>query len=312
MTNRRAVLAALCGGLGLTACARESTAVRRDVIAAGQPAAILVWSVARDRLAAWPDRPPPEALRALPPEAATLGELGRLSGPGRAALADQVAALRASQVIDYGDLDNESAAAGRKIGDELGLRWTLIDGALTGIPAAFRQAGALLDDARRGESLATRAEAILRDWRSVPAGPSFYYAREDDGLETGFRGALATEVLEGGRWTNVAVDGDHVGRVTLDQIQAWDPEVIVTQNRTFARVAQTSSAWRVRRDGSRRRVLLIPDTPFGWLDRPPSVNRLLGCAWLASPADPAMSLSLLSRNLYGMAPSEIGRPRWLV
>ena len=146
----------------------------------------------------------------------------------------------------------------------------------------------------------------------MPAGPSFYYAREDDGLETGFRGALATEVLEGGRWTNVAVGGDHVGRVTLDQIQTWDPEVIVTQNRTFARVAQTSSAWRVRRDGSRRRVLLIPDTPFGWLDRPPSVNRLLGCAWLASPADPAMSLTLLSRNLYGMAPSEIGRPRWLV
>lgn len=311
MTTRRAVLGAFCGALGLTTCARGSTSLQRDIVAAGQPAAILVWALARHRLAAWPHRPAPESLRALPPEAATLPELGRLTGPGRVAPAEELAALRPSQIIDYGQVDAEHAADARRVGEALGLRWTLIDGALTRIPAAFRQAGALLDDAARGESLAARAEAILHDWLSAPAGPSFYYAREDDGLETGFRGALATEVLEGGRWTNVAVGGADLGRVTLDQIQNWDPEVIVTQNRTFARAARSSPDWRGRRGGGRRRILLIPDTPFGWLDRPPSVNRLLGCAWLATPGDPAMSLTLLSRNLYGMAPSEIERPRWL-
>lgn len=311
MTTRRAALGVLFGCLGLTACARGSTSPRRDVVAAGQPAAILIWSVARNRLAAWPHRPLPASLRALPPEAAALPELGRLSGPGRVAPEEAVAALRPSQIIDYGEVDADHAATGRSIGDALGARWTLIDGALTRIPTAFRQAGALLGDVPRGEALAGKAEAILHDWLSAPAGPSFYYARDDDGLETGFRGALATEVLEGGRWTNVAVGGADLGRVTMDQVEAWDPEVIVTQNPIFARAAQTNHAWRTRSGGGRRRILLVPDTPFGWLDRPPSVNRLLGCAWLAAPDERAMSLSLLNRNLYGMAPAEIDRPRWI-
>lgn len=238
-------------------------------------------------------------------------ELGRLSGPGRVAPLETVAALRPSQIIDYGEVDAAHLAAGRRIGDELDVRWTLIDGALSRIPAAFRQAGALLGDVPRGETLASRAETILHDWRAAPTGPSFYYARDNDGLETGFRGALATEVLEGGGWTNVAVGGEGLGRVTMEQLQAWDPEVVVTQHATFARLAQTSHHWRTRRGGGRRRILLVPSTPFGWLDRPPSVNRLLGCAWLASPDERAMSLSMLIRNLYGMAPAEIEHPRWI-
>ncbi|WP_343791387.1 hypothetical protein [Brevundimonas kwangchunensis] len=222
-----------------------------------------------------------------------------------------MAALRPTQIIDYGEADAEHVAIGRRLGETLGVHWTLIDGALSRIPTAFRQAGALLDDVARGESLAGKAEAILHDWRSASPGPSFYYARDDDGLETGFRGALATEVLEGGHWTNVAIGQEGLGRVTLEQMRAWDPEVIVTQNPIFARAAQVNPAWRARPGGGRRRILLAPDTPFGWLDRPPSVNRLLGCAWLASPDDRAMSLTLLSRSLYGMAPTEIERPRWM-
>jgi iron complex transport system substrate-binding protein len=57
--------------------------------------------------------------------------------------------------------------------------------------------------------------------------------------------------------------------------------------------------------------VLLPSKPFGWLDRPPSVNRLLGCAWLANPGHAWMDLTLLSRRLYGMAPAEIPRPRWI-
>ena len=38
-------------------------------------------------------------------------------------------------------------------------------------------------------------------------------ARGADGLETGFRGSLATEVLEGAGWTNVAEGSRDIGRV---------------------------------------------------------------------------------------------------
>jgi iron complex transport system substrate-binding protein len=31
-----------------------------------------------------------------------------------------------------------------------------------------------------------------------------------------------------------------------------------------------------------KRVFLAPTAPFGWIDRPPSLNRLIGLAWLAN------------------------------
>jgi iron complex transport system substrate-binding protein len=284
---------------------------RGDVLAAGQPAALLIWAVARERMAGWPRKPSAEALAALPAEAAALPELGGLAGPGRQASLEAVAALKPSLILDYGDTDPQTVDLGQRVQARINVPWTLIDGALTRIPDAFRQAGRLLDAGPRGEDLAQEAEGVLTRWRAAPPGPSFYYARGADGLETGFRGALATEVLEGARWTNVAVGGSDIDRVTREQVVAWDPEVLVTLDAGFARTAMDSEIWRRRPNGTFRRVLLLPDRPFGWIDRPPSVNRLLGCAWLASPEDGTVAQAMLSRRLYGLAPAEVRRPQWL-
>ncbi|HEY0601087.1 hypothetical protein, partial [Brevundimonas sp.] len=57
-TRRRSVLlglgSALTAGAGLQACGPRLSAAPGDAVAAGQPAALLIWAVARDRLAGWP------------------------------------------------------------------------------------------------------------------------------------------------------------------------------------------------------------------------------------------------------------------
>ena len=140
-----------------------------------------------------------------------------------------------------------------------------------------------------------------------------------DGLETAFAGALGTEVLEGAGWTNVATGGQDIGRVTREQVAAWDPEAIVTLDAGFATRIAADPLWRQRRDGGRRRLLLLPQAPFGWIDRPPSINRLLGCAWLggrpfaADPTASAQALGDLTQRLYGQAsaPAPLSLPRWI-
>ncbi|WP_420471269.1 hypothetical protein [Brevundimonas sp. FT23042] len=312
MPTRRSTLIGLGTSLAAAACSR-APAHHRNVIPAGQPAAVLIWAVARDRLAGWPHRPDPECLTGLAAGAADLPELGALSGPTPTADVAALSALRPRLILDYGDTTRKTVARGRAAGETLGVPWALIDGALENIPDAFRQAGRLLDVRERGGSLAEAAEQILSEWRALSGGPSFYYARGADGLQTGFRGALATEVLEGGGWTNVAVGGEGIGRVTLEQVIDWDPEFLVTLNPDFARAVHADPDWRRRRDGSRRRLILMPDRPFGWVDRPPSVNRLLGCIWLTHHhTGPSTRLVMLSRRLYGMAPAEIQLPRWVV
>ena len=311
MTTRRSALIGAGSAMTLAACGSASPRPAGNVVAAGQPAALLIWAVARERLAGWPRKPSPEALAALPALAADLPELGALGGGGRPANLEAMAALKPRLVIDYGDTDPENQALGDRMKARLGVDWHLIDGALTRIPEAIREAGALLDGDRAATGLAEEAARVLDRWSRAPAGPTFYYARGADGLETGFRGSLATEVLEGAGWTNVAEGSRDIGRVTREQVAAWDPEVLVTLDPTFAAAARPDPVWRRRRNGERRRLLLLPDHPFGWIDRPPSVNRLLACAWLANPAGAQMAVASLTRRLYGMAPVEVALPQWI-
>lgn len=47
-----------------------------------------------------------------------------------------------------------------------------------------------------------------------------------------------------------------------------------------AKVA-ASPEWRALRAVHDRHAWIVPATPFGWMEGPPSLNRLLGLAWFA-------------------------------
>ena len=304
--DRRQLLAGL---LALGACAPRSSP-RGDVFAAGQPAAILVLAPASDRLLGWPRRPSAAALALLP--GADLPETGALASGGAPASLEAVAALSPSLIVDYGDLDPRYRGVAARVEQRLGVPYRLFDGALIRAPQALADAGLLLGRSERGRMLANRAADLIDRWRRAAAGgPSFYYARGGDGLETGFVGSLATEVLEGAGWRNVAVGGGgRVGRVSREQVAAWDPEAIVTLDSAFARAALADPFWARGRSGRPRRLLLVPDLPFGWVDRPPSINRLLGCAWLGAGDRAAAEVATLLWSVPPAALAGIGA-RWL-
>jgi iron complex transport system substrate-binding protein len=51
----------------------------------------------------------------------------------------------------------------------------------------------------------------------------------------------------------------------------------------------------------RGRVYLSPIAPFGWIDRPPSINRLIGLKWLSSlfyPEQVQLDLAAETRRFY--------------
>lgn len=311
MPTRRTLLTLMGGISGLAACSRLPRTGDGDVLAAGQPAALLVWAVARERLMGWPRRPGPAMLAALPASAATLPELGALTTGGAPSNLEAMAALHPKRVIDYGNTGPEYRALSDRLRTRLGADWSLIDGALDRTAEALTEAGRLLDAEPRTRELSGLAADILVRWKQAPPGPAFYYARGHDGLETAFAGALATEVLEGAGWTNLAIGSRDIGRVSREQVATWDPEAVVTLSRPFATTAAADPLWRTRRDGSRRRLLLLPDTPFGWIDRPPSVNRLLGCLWLADPDGNGSAPARLGQTLFGGAAPVTARPEWI-
>ena len=81
----------------------------------------------------------------------------------------------------------------------------------------------------------------------------------------------------------------------------WNPDVIVTIDQTFAANVRADPLWASVAAVRAGRVHLSPKMPFGWVDFPPSVNRLIGLWWLAKILYPEQfpeDMRTLTRDFY--------------
>ena len=121
--------------------------------------------------------------------------------------------------------------------------------------------------------------------RAVPADkrPRVYLARGPEGLETGARGSINTEIIERVGAINV-VEGiggrGNIATASLEQVIAWQPDTIVTMDRAFFDSVKSKPGWDQVRAVKEGKVFLAPSLPWGWIDAPPSLNRLIGLRWL--------------------------------
>lgn len=269
-------------------------ATPKRVFAAGPPAAVLLAAVAPERLLGWPMKVSPEALAQLPAALRTLPVVGRLAGRGSTVSLERLLAMQPDLVLDAGDFDANYRDSAERVWKQTAIPFELIAGRLPDHPAQLRHVGRLLGDAARGEALAQAAEAQLALVREVlatrPAAtrPTVYYGRGSDGLESGLSGSINTEVIEfcGGRNVAASAGAGGLARVSFEQLLAWDPDVILTQDAGFAAHAAQDPRWRALRAVRERRLHCAPVLPFGWLDGPPGVNRLPGLPWLLSRLHP--------------------------
>ena len=78
-----------------------------------------------------------------------------------------------------------------------------------------------------------------------------------------------------------AADRQGIAHVQLEQVLAWNPDTIVTWDRRFYAAVAADPAWAGVAAVRARARSPQPGLPFGWIDRPPSLNRLIGLRWLA-------------------------------
>ena len=290
------------------------------VFAAGPPAALPVWSLAPDLLAGWMRAPRGPERAFLPPEAAALPETGRLTGSAAdTASVEAVVAARADMILDYGSVTPSYAALADRLQAQTGIPSLLLDGTLAKIPDTFRLLGEILGREAAAAPLAAAAAHRLNDAREAAAElaargrPRVYYARGPQGLETGVAGSINTEIIEFCGAENVAATQAGRGglaQVSAEQVVLWDPDWIITPEAGLAAAMPGHPLWGTLRAVRAGHVAVAPVLPYGWVDSPPSVNRLLGLAWLPvlfgiRPRDRlADQIGALSEMLYHRRPDE--------
>ncbi|HVY17353.1 MAG TPA: ABC transporter substrate-binding protein, partial [Rhodopila sp.] len=181
-----------------------------------------------------------------------------------------------------------------------GIPTLLFDGALDHIPRVARTLGAILHRPQQAETLARVAETILAMPAADTARHTVYYARGKDGLLAAAPGTDVTRVFSLLGWTVVAPGGNGTFRTaTVDEIAKWDPDIIILSD-PAARGVLASPAWSGLRAVRTHHAVFAPSVPFGWIEEPPSINRLLGLAWLKG-SDPVGLAALFNAAVYGRA-----------
>jgi iron complex transport system substrate-binding protein len=277
------------------------------VFPAGPPAAIMLYTLAPDLLLGWPRANRPEEIEFLLPEVGARPEIGRITGRGNTANLEVVIALKPDLILDIGSTSRTFVTLAERVREQTGIPYALLDGRFSATAASYRVLGALTGHQKQAETLAAHVEetfsTILKRIQSVPAAdrPRVYYARGPRGLETGLGGSINVETIEL-LARNVA--GEQLGglaNVSIEQVLLWNPDVIVTIDQTFAATVRSDPSWGSVAAVRQGRVHLSPKLPFGWVDFPPSVNRLIGLWWLAKILYPERfpeDLNALTRAFY--------------
>ncbi len=144
----------------------------------------------------------------------------------------------------------------------------------------------------RGEQLASYGEALFVEiddgLAAIPQDrrPCTYLARGPTGLETGLKGSINTEIIERAGGVNIADPGDASMRrgivnTSIEQVIVANPDTIITWDRNFYQSVWMDPLWSGIDAVRNKRVYLSPTAPFGWIDRPPSINRIIGLRWLS-------------------------------
>jgi len=81
---------------------------------------------------------------------------------------------------------------------------------------------------------------------------------------------------------NAAASIEGTGEVSMEQILLWNPEAVVLAPDSCYDDIWEDPLWANVRAVKTGAVYEVPDAPYNWLDRPPSVQRILGIRWLGS------------------------------
>ena len=238
----------------------------------------------------------------LPEGTGNLPYLGTLSGGKElnpeAIMAEGVQVIFSVTTGKPGDSDASSAD---DLQNQTGIPVVVLDGTLDATSTTYRTLGVLLGKEDQAEKLASYCEtAFDKVDAAVATVPEdqrvrLYYAEGSEGLQTEPKGSTHSLAFDRAGADNVAQDveaqkGKGMSPVSLEQVLAWNPQVIIAWDDVVRggadELIRTDANWSTIDAVKDGKVYTMPNVPFSWCDRPPSVNRILGIQWIANTLYP--------------------------
>lgn len=311
-----AILVALCMTISLAGCSqKEEASGAGSAVEAGEPAVrlftdstgrtievpgtiekvavsgplaqIVLFALCPEKLVGIATEWSGEAEQYLDTEYYELPILGQLYGGKGELNLETLLASGAQVVIDVGEAKDTVAEDLDALQAQTGIPFLHITATTATTGEAYRMLGELLGMEEEAETLAVYCDSVLMKAESLAANVdkvNVLYITGTEGHHVIARDSYHSEILDM-MTNNLAVvespsskgTGNEVG---LEQIMAWDPEVVIFSDQSIYDTVGEDPAWATVSAIQTGQYYEVPFGPYNWMGFPPSVQRYLGMLWL--------------------------------
>ena len=194
-------------------------------------------------------------------------------------------------IIDVGEAKKTIKEDMDSLQDQLGIPVIHIESSLSTYKQAYEQLGELLGKQDRAAELGDYCENAYNEVndvvKNIPESerPKVAYLTGDAGTNAFAKGGYMAQVID--MVANNCIEVENAtssgkgDEISLEQIAAFDPQMIVFMAGSYYGSVSTDPAWAdisAVKDGQ---VYEAPSEPYNWLSGPPSVNQIMGTQWFA-------------------------------
>lgn len=255
---------------------------------------LMIYSINPDKMAGIVSEASPEQLKYMP-KLNGKQVLGNFDG-GKNVNPEQVLAGGTQVFIQMGPmtLNDKTKAQADELQSKLGIPVVVVNGLLEKRADAYRFLGTVFGEENRCEQLAKYCEDTLSDVNKKletikdEDRVTLYYAEKQNGLATEPDTSSHAAVFKYAGAKNVAnvenSPGSGMTPVTLEQILAWNPDVIFMgggKSSPYKNIT-TNPDWANLKAVKEGKVYEAPSIPYSWIDRPPSSQQYLGIKYVAN------------------------------
>lgn len=267
------------------------------VYATGSIGTIMLYTLAPEMLAGWNNDLKESEKKYIDSEYHGLPNLGAWKGTKYTGSIEELLKVSPDIIINMGDVDEKYISDSEEIQKQLGIPVLMVDGNIEKTAEAYKFLGSILGKEKRAKILGDYYIETLKEVKDkiyeIPKYErvSLYYAEGPKGLETDAKGSINTEIIDMAGAINVADPGSNQFirrmQVSLEQVLEWNPDVIIIstdgdETHQVYNTITTNKGWEFTQAVENREVYEIPAVPYDWINRPPSVNRIIGVKWLAN------------------------------
>lgn len=260
-------------------------------------ASILLYTLAPELMIGWNSVLSEKSKKYITASEYNLPALGTLIGNSEEVNLEEIIAKNPNLIIFLQpDINDKAIQTADKLQKKLSIPVVMVDGGFEQYDKAYDFLGSLLGREEKASSLAKYCEdtyklaASVKETYAAEASCTIYYGSGKDGLTTVAADSSQSATIDMLGAVNV-VDSKNLSKenssISIEELMTLNPQYIILGNSGFTSGGVSDNlnmakGWNTLLAVMNDKVYKIPQLPFNWFDKPPSVNRILGIHWLIS------------------------------